>query len=68
MTSEGSIYRKIYFIKSGIVDIYHEPTNSLYRELKEGDCFGEVGFFLGRERTASALCMKFTEFMTLGWH
>lgn len=65
--SEGSLTRKIYFIKQGTVYIFHSATLMLFKELNEGECFGEIGFFFGRMRTASAVCKNFTEFMTLDW-
>ncbi|CAG9316503.1 unnamed protein product [Blepharisma stoltei] len=55
----------IYFITSGIAEIYHEKTNTVFKELSDNTYFGEIGFFTRQVRTASARCVAFCDMMTL---
>lgn len=53
ITTEGKMGNKIYFIKKGKVDIYHEASNTSLKELDSGSYFGEIAFFTGMPRMAS---------------
>ena len=51
---EGELTNKMYFITSGKVNIYHMESNTSFRMLYTGNYFGEIAFFTGKPRTASA--------------
>ena len=57
--------RILYFILSGQVDLHHGETNYSYITLQPRTSFGEIGFFAGKPRTASAKCKAFTEFFSV---
>lgn len=57
---EKELLRKIYFICSGQVFILHSRTNLIFKRLGKDDFFGEIGFFVGHPRTATARSMDFT--------
>lgn len=50
---EGDIDDSFYILLSGVVEI--EKDGQKVDTLKEGDCFGEMGFLAKTERTASAI-------------
>jgi hypothetical protein len=62
---ENETSSKIYFICCGRVQIYHEQSKTVFRDLKHSKYFGEISFFLGKTRTASVMCLVFAEFLTL---
>lgn len=53
----------IYFINKGSVEVFlsrYDKTNPhSLRKLKQGECFGELGFFSGQPREASARSLEF---------
>lgn len=57
---EKELLRKLYFICSGQVFILHSRTNLIYKRLGKDNFFGEIGFFVGHPRTATARSMDFT--------
>ncbi|KAL4446018.1 hypothetical protein ABPG74_011010 [Tetrahymena malaccensis] len=53
----------IYLILEGQVNIYHtnnKDEDYVVQNLKKGQCFGEIAFFTGQQRTASARSSEFT--------
>ena len=64
---QGENSRKLYFILSGMADLYHMSSNYSYITLEPQACFGEIGFFLGKSRCASAKCIGFTEFFSIAY-
>lgn len=62
---EGEKGSSIYFIINGSVDIYSQSTKTIYKSLGKSKSFGELGFFVGICRTASARCDSFTELVSL---
>ena len=62
---EGENSSIVYFIQNGNVEIYHAKTNTTFKNLKKGKCFGEISFFLGTTRTSSAKSAGFTELLAL---
>lgn len=62
---EGEKTNTIYFINCGRVQIYHEKTKTVFKDLRNMKYFGEISFFLNRPRTASAMCLAFAELLTL---
>ena len=62
---QGETSRTLYFVLSGKVDLYHLNTNYSYITLQPRTCFGEIGFFTAKPRTASAKCIGFTEFFSV---
>ncbi|KAL4492400.1 hypothetical protein ABPG72_005535 [Tetrahymena utriculariae] len=53
----------IYLILEGQVNIYHtnnKDEDYVVQNLKKGQCFGEIAFFTGQHRTASARSSEFT--------
>lgn len=65
---EGEEGDSIYFIISGRIDIYHNSTETSFKELEASRYFGEIGFFLGRKRVASARSLIFSELFNLSRH
>lgn len=62
---EGEMSAVIYYLCGGLVQIYHEDTKTVFKDIKKSKYFGEIAFFLNKPRTASAMCLKFSEFLTL---
>ena len=63
---EGEMSNTIFFLCSGKVQIYHEATKTVFKDInKKSKYFGEISFFLDTCRTASAMCLDFSEFLTL---
>lgn len=62
---QGETSRILYFILSGKVNLHHLSTDYSYITLQPRTCFGEIGFFTGKPRTASARCIGFTEFFSV---
>lgn len=65
---EGSVGECVYIIKNGCVEIYKHIKNKkvTLAEMKEGEIFGEMAFFLsGNIRTASARAKTHTELIEL---
>ncbi|CAG9319887.1 unnamed protein product [Blepharisma stoltei] len=62
---EGEMSNDVYFIQSGIVEIYHEATMTAFKQLKKGKYFGEISFFLDSTRSASARCLAYSELLSL---
>ncbi|CAG9327493.1 unnamed protein product [Blepharisma stoltei] len=62
---EGENETVIYFITAGIVEVYHEKTRTVFKELAEGKYFGEIGFFTRQVRTASIRCVSFCDMISL---
>lgn len=64
---EGDPGDSLMVICRGKVGIYKKSkgTEVFVRELEEGDCFGEVGFFLDRKRQATVKSLNGCEVMEL---
>lgn len=62
---EGEKSAVIYYLCSGKVQIYHELTKTVFKDVKVSKYFGEISFFLDQPRSASAMCIEFGEFLTL---
>lgn len=62
---EGEKGNSIFFIINGSVDIYNQNTKTIYKTLNNSKSFGELGFFVGTCRSASARCDSFTELVSL---
>ena len=56
---------QFYFLCSGVVDIFHKPTGNSFKDLREGSYFGEISFFTGHSRCASARCLSYVELLVL---
>jgi CRP-like cAMP-binding protein len=63
--SEGEINSKLYFIIKGKINIFHQSTLSLFRILSSNEYFGEISFFMGTPRCASARCSEFVDLISL---
>jgi CRP-like cAMP-binding protein len=63
--TEGELSTALYFIQTGVVDVYHKLTSSSYKHLTDTAIFGEVAFFSNLPRTASVRSLNFTELFTL---
>jgi cyclic nucleotide gated channel alpha 1 len=55
----------VYFIQNGEVEIFHAATSTTFKILEKGKSFGEIAFFLGSTRSASARSVFFTELLAL---
>lgn len=62
---EGEMSSKMFFIQNGTVDIFHQATKSSFKELQVGDYFGEISFFTGKPRCASAKCLDYVDLLSL---
>ena len=62
---QGEKSDSIYFIRKGAVDIFHSNTLSSFAELGAGENFGEIAFFSGNERCASARTLDNSEILSL---
>ena len=56
---------KLYFIAKGKIILLHLETHTYLKELKEGDSFGEAGFFSRLTRWATAKSNSFSEILVL---
>ena len=59
---------KLYFIKSGSIDVTLDMPNEEklhLRKLKEGSIIGELGFYLGVKRNVNITALEETSLMTL---
>ncbi|CAG9325145.1 unnamed protein product [Blepharisma stoltei] len=63
--SEGEKNRTIYIIIEGSIFIYYKQFKTHLADLRKGDYFGEIGFFAGHPRTASAHCAGFADLLSL---
>lgn len=55
----------IYFIIGGIVEVYHKNTTTVFKELSDNACFGEIGFFAMHPRTASVRSVTYSDMMSI---
>ncbi|CAG9321523.1 unnamed protein product [Blepharisma stoltei] len=62
---QGQKNTNIYLVRHGRVEIYHQATGTIFAQLHEEKYFGEIAFFLGRKRCASARCLDFSEIFSL---
>ena len=62
---EGEMSNIIYYLCNGKVQIYHEATKTVFKDIKKNKYFGEISFFLDTCRNSSAMSMAFSEFLTL---
>ncbi|CAG9321522.1 unnamed protein product [Blepharisma stoltei] len=62
---QGEKNDAIYLVRQGSVEIFHHSTGTVYTEIREGKYFGEISFFLGRKRCASARSAEFSELFSL---
>lgn len=61
----GQSSSQVYFIEKGQVEMFHQQTGNRYTVLETGDYFGEIAFFMGTARCASAGCLEFCELLSL---
>ncbi len=47
---EGEIGTEMYHIQNGVVSLIHKKTKSFIKDLREGESFGEIGFFSSKSR------------------
>lgn len=62
---EGEISSKIYFVLNGKIEIFHQYTSSTFAWLESKQYFGEIAFFTGTARSASARCSEFVDLLSL---
>lgn len=58
---EGETSDEIYFVTEGTAQIYHRPSDSVFKILKLGSYFGEIAFFTKRPRSASVKCIDYMQ-------
>ena len=61
----GQTSARIYFIEEGKVEIFENKTGHTFVVLEKNDYFGEIAFFTGNPRCASARCLEFCEMMSI---
>ena len=61
---EGETSFSIFFIISGTVEVFHSGTRTVFKILKPGNFFGEIGFFAKKPRTATIRCADMVECLT----
>lgn len=59
---------ELFFITKGSVLLFHNKSNTFIKELSLDESFGELGFFSGKPRKASARTREFTETLILNSH
>ena len=62
---QGEKSTTMYFIQSGLIELYHGETQSIFKELKQGNFFGEISLFSLQPRCCSAKCLEFVETLSL---
>lgn len=62
---QGEKSTTMYFIQNGLVELYHSETQSIFRELKQGNFFGEISLFTLKPRCCSSRCLEFVETLSL---
>lgn len=67
---ENSTNPAIFFILSGSIEIFHKfslrKTETItLKNLQKGETFGEIAFFSGKARSASAKATNFTTILSL---
>ncbi|OMJ79109.1 hypothetical protein SteCoe_20931 [Stentor coeruleus] len=62
---EGEMSHKIYYIIGGTIEIYHYLTSTSFAKLSSKSYFGEISFFLGTSRCASARCAEFADVLSI---
>lgn len=62
---EGDRTNSIYFVMNGKIEIYHDATQTVFKELKNLKHFGEIAFFFGTRRLSSARSLIFSELLHL---
>jgi len=55
----------MYFLKKGKVQIYLRDCNKVLKTIGKNNYFGEISFFTGKPRTASAKSLNFSELFRL---
>jgi len=56
---KGDISDRLYFILKGKILIYNKRFGIIYKELIEGNYFGDIGFFSREKRCADAASVTF---------
>jgi hyperpolarization activated cyclic nucleotide-gated potassium channel 2 len=62
---EGECNTDMHFITIGQVEILHRRTKTVFHSLTTDDYFGQISFFTGSARKASAHCLEFVETLLL---
>lgn len=62
---ENDVTNSIFFLLKGRVEIYHQKTQTVFKELNKGRYFGEISFFLRRLRSCSARSLIFSELLSI---
>ena len=57
---DGDRSDSMYFITKGRIEMFHQKTQTVFKELKQPEHFGEIGFFLQRPRACSARSLIFS--------
>jgi hyperpolarization activated cyclic nucleotide-gated potassium channel 2 len=62
---QGQVADKLFFVKSGTVDLYENLSRITFSLVKGPAYFGEIGFLLGEVRCLSARTSEVTEAMSI---
>jgi hyperpolarization activated cyclic nucleotide-gated potassium channel 2 len=62
---QGEKSTTMYFIQNGLIELFHSETQSIFRELKQGNYFGEISLFTLKPRCCSSRCIEFVETLSL---
>jgi hypothetical protein len=62
---ESSIPVGIFFIQSGLIQIYNRKSKQKIKELGYSDYFGEIGFFTRKKLCASVMSVNYSEVLLL---
>lgn len=63
--SQGETGDKLYFVKTGSVDLFDSPSNTIFSVVRLKGVFGEVGFLLDTRRSLSARTCQYTEIISI---
>ena len=61
----GERGRDMYFINQGAVEVLAPDGVTLYRNLADGDCFGEIALVLDEDRSASVRALTYCDMYRL---
>lgn len=63
--SQGEVGDKMYFIKTGTVEIYEMTSETTFNIIKQGGHFGEIGFLIGFPRCLSTRTSEYSELLSI---
>lgn len=63
--NQGEITNDLYFVIGGNVEVFHRKTQTVFKLLPKHSFFGEIGFFINVQRTASVKSFEYSELLKI---